>query len=159
MSGEDPYAAPGAAVSDPDDPANSIRWKRIVGWGALICAVMTSIYMLGGIVDTRIRFYGITIDEITASIASFVLYLVFLHATPRRHFLQLMYVFLAVQIFGIAVNGTLDLLLMLVVGDPFDDLISFAGLGRSLLICLLAYAAWYPIASRAQSPKGTSSGA
>jgi hypothetical protein len=44
MSAEDPYAAPGPAVSDPADPESPIRWKRIAGWGARICAVVTSIY-------------------------------------------------------------------------------------------------------------------
>lgn len=151
MSVEDPYTAPGAAVSDPADPASSIDWKRIAGWGALICAVVTSIYILGGIVDSRLMFYGMAVDEITASIASFALYLAFLNATPHRHFLQLMWVFLAVQILCVAVNGALGLLLMLLAGDPFDDLISFAEIGRSLLVCLLAYAVWYLTARRSRS--------
>lgn len=152
MSEKDPYAAPGASVSDPADPANPIHWKRIAVWGALICAVATSIYIFDGIVDARLRFYGITIDEITVSIAAFVLYLVFLHATSYRHFLQLICVFLAAHIFGIAVNGVFDILLMLVVGDPFDDLISFAELGRSLLVCLLAYAGWCTTIQKPAAP-------
>ena len=148
MSGEDPYAAPGAVVSDPGDPTESIRWKGIAGWGALICAAMTLIYTLGGFFDIRLKFYGISLDEIAVSVASFVLYLVFLHATPRRHFLQLICVFLAAQGFGIAVGGTLDFLLNLAVGDPFDDLISFVELGRNLLVCLLAHAVWYATARK-----------
>lgn len=157
MNGEDPYAAPRAAVSDPVDPLAPIRWQRILAWGTLIFAAVVLIYVLSGIVDTNLRFYSIPIEEIIASIVSFVLYFIFLQVTARRHFLQLMGVFIVVQIFGIAAAGALSLSLKLVVDDPFDDLVSFAELGLNLLVCLLAYAAWYatmrkPIRGRSARP-------
>lgn len=157
MNGEDPYAAPRAPVSDPADPSAPIRWQRMLAWGALICAAVVLIYVLSGVVDTNLRFYNMTIEEIIASIVSFVLYCIFLQATSRRHFVQLMCVFIVVQIFGITVAGALGLLLQLAINEPVDDLVSFAELGQNLLVSLLAYVAWYatmrkPIQGRSARP-------
>ena len=70
-----------------------------------------------------------------ASAAVFVLYLVFLHGTPRRHFLQLMGVFVVAQL--------VDLPLTIAMTASFENLVSFSALAINLLVCLLAYAAWY----------------
>ena len=145
MTTEDPYSAPLAAVEDPVASQRPPRWWRVIAWGALVFVVGSAIHFIGGLTMGNWEIYGDTIEEaivnarwtrrIVASAAVFVLYLVFLHGTPRRHFLQLMGVFVVAQL--------VDLPLTIAMTASFENLVSFSALAINLLVCLLAYAAWY----------------
>ena len=145
MTTEDPYSAPLAAVEDHAAPQRSSRWWRVITWGVLVFVVVSAIHFIGGFTMGNWEIYGDTIEEaivnarwtrrIVASLVVFVLYLFFLHGTPRRHFLQLMGVFVVAQLVGLP--------LTIAMTGSFENLVSFSGLGINLLVCLLAYAVWY----------------
>jgi hypothetical protein len=148
MTHQDPYAPPNAAVSELVHSGAPIRWGRILAWGGLLFAVTVTIYVVSGFLYSKYRIYGIRVDEIIVSIASFILYFSFLRTTLKRHFLQLAAVFLASFVFGLAFSVAVNLLLMAMVDQPFGDLVSFASLAWSVAVCLLAYAAWYVLARK-----------
>jgi hypothetical protein len=143
---QDPYAPPSAAVSERVHSGVPIRWGRILAWGALLFIVTVTIYVVSGFLYSEHKIYGFKVDDIIASLASFILYFLFLRTTLRRQFLQLAAVFLAFFLFGLAFSVAVNLLLMAMVDQPFGDLVSFVKLAWSVAVCLLAYAAWYVLA-------------
>lgn len=148
MTHQDPYAPPEAAVAELVNPEAPIRWARILAWGALLFTVTVTIYVVSGFLYSKHKIYGFKVDDIIVSIASFILYFLFLRTTLRRQFLQLAVVFLASFLFSLAFSVAVNLLLMAMVHQPFGDLVSFAKLAWSVAICLLAYAAWYVLARK-----------
>jgi hypothetical protein len=145
VTAEDPYRAPLATVEDQAGPQRSPRWWRVIAWGVLVFVVGSAIHFIGGLTMGNWEIYGGTIEEaivnarwtrrLVASVVVFVLYLVFLHGTQRRHFLQLIGVFVVAQV--------VDLPLTIAITGSFENLVSFSSLGINLLVCLLAYAVWY----------------
>lgn len=148
MTHQDPYAPPGAAVAELVNPEAPIRWGRILTWGALVFAVTAAVYIVSGFLNSSHKIYGIGVDDMIVSAASFILYFLFLRTTPRRQFLQLAAVFLTSFLFGLAFSVAVNLLLMAMVDRPFGSLVSFANLAWSMAVCLLAYAAWYVLARK-----------
>lgn len=143
MTHKDPYAPPSAAVSELVNPEAPIRWGRILAWGAMVFAVAAAVYIVSGFLNSSHKIYGIEVDDMIVSTASFVLYFVFLRTTFRRQFLQLSAVFLAAFLFDLAFTIAVELLLMAKTGQPFGDLVSFPNLAWGAVVCLLAYAVWY----------------
>lgn len=142
MTHDDPYVSPRAPVADLAGPEHPIRWRRVVGWGALVFAVSAAIYMVSGFLDSRHTIYGIKADDILASAASFFLYFVFLRLSFSRHLLQLTAVFLSAFLLDLMFGLATNLALHFWVNEPFDNPVSFSELLRKLIICLLAYVAW-----------------
>lgn len=150
MTTEDPYSAPLAAVEDHATSQRSSRWWRAIAWGVLVFVVGAVVHVIVGLTMGHWELYGDTFEEaivharwtrrIVAAVLTFFLYLIFLHGTSRRHFLQLMAVFAVAQL--------VDLPMTIALTRSFEGLVSFSALGRNLLVCLLAYAAWYLNARR-----------
>lgn len=143
MTRQDPYTPPDAAVAELSNPEAPIRWGRILAWGALVFTVAAAVYITSGFLNSSHKIYGVEVDDMIASTASFVLYFVFLRTTFRRQFLQLSAVFLAAFLFDLAFSVVVKLLLMAMADEPFGDLFSFPDLAWGAVVCLLAYATWY----------------
>ena len=142
---KNPYAAPSSRVGEVTPPPPPVRIGRILAWGVLIFVVVMAIYFISGLTVTNWEIYGQTMEQaavnarwvrrIVAWVVGYGLYLMFLRGTTGRHLLQVLAVFLVVQ--------SIDIVTTVLVFKVYDDLFDWAGMGRSLLICLLAYGTWF----------------
>lgn len=148
MTPEDPYASPEASIADVVGSSHPISWPRIVVWGALVCGVNAAIYLVSGYIYSKHAIYGIKVDDILATTASFFLYIIFLHTLASRHFLQLGAVFLFASLFSLLFGAAINFALHLLLDQPMSNLISWPEQARYLIICLLAYAVWYSTARK-----------
>ncbi|MDR6841009.1 hypothetical protein [Pseudoxanthomonas sacheonensis] len=151
MSPDNPYSAPEASVEIPVAPPGPARLWRIPLWGTVIFVFVVLIQAVGrsllmnGSPDPSVEIplvLKILALNLAASGAAFILYIVFLHGTERRPFLQILGVFLFLQLMTIP--------LAMFMGSPLKGLMSVWTLAWNLAVCLAAYAAWslYPRKSR-----------
>lgn len=145
MSPDNPYNAPEASVETPAAPPGPARLWRIPLWGMLVFVFVVLTHAVGGsllrngppdraIVEIPLALKILALN-LAASGVAFILYIVFLHGTARRPFLQILGVFLFLQLMTIP--------LAMLMGSPLKGLMSIWTLAWNLAVCLAAYAAWY----------------
>lgn len=149
---KDPYAAPTSRVGEVTPPPPPVRIGRILVWGMLIFVSAMAIYLVSGFTMANWEIYGSTMEQavvnarwvrrIVAWVVGYGLYLMFLRGTTGRHLLQALAVFIVVQF--------IDVVTSILVFKVYDDFFDWAGMGRSLLICLLAYGTWFLFMSGAR---------
>ena len=148
MTGQDPYVAPEAAVSDPLDYAASMRWRRIVLWAMAILLVRAVVYATSGFIGSAHEIYGVEVDDIIASTATFLLYFVFLRTISSRHFQQMAAVFFVTFLLDLVSSIAIYRILSVLVGKPAQAIFQSEDLVTPAGVCMLAFVAWYAFARK-----------